>query len=204
MSGLPGSRTVVCPTTVRLRRLSAHLGEDEPGLPGTRVRDPLAVRPQAPARPTPTPSSTALRTASSRAATGELMILAGGDTAPVAAVLDRLGTVTPCGGPGAGAALKLVLINAAIGGVALVAEALTLAGALGLPRELALRTLGAGPLAGAVGRATATGSYFPVALAAKDVALATSSAKLPVLEAVHGLLTADPALLAEDLAAVAR
>ncbi|GGS82951.1 dehydrogenase [Streptomyces tanashiensis] len=139
-----------------------------------------------------------------RAATGELMILAGGDTAPVAAVLDRLGTVTPCGGPGAGAALKLVLINAAIGGVALVAEALTLAGALGLPRELALRTLGAGPLAGAVGRATATGSYFPVALAAKDVALATSSAKLPVLEAVHGLLTADPALLAEDLAVVAR
>ncbi|MGW1118305.1 hypothetical protein ACWD5B_14525, partial [Streptomyces tanashiensis] len=68
----------------------------------------------------------------------------------------------------------------------------------------ALRTYGAGPLAGAVGRATATGSYFPVALAAKDVALATSSAKLPVLEAVHGLLTADPALLAEDLAVVAR
>ncbi|MFI2738536.1 NAD(P)-dependent oxidoreductase [Streptomyces sp. NPDC018711] len=139
-----------------------------------------------------------------RAAAGELMILAGGDTAPVAAVLDRLGTVTPCGGPGTGAALKLVLINAAIGGVALVAEALTLAGALGLPRELALRTLGAGPLAGAVGRATATGSYFPVALAAKDVALATASAKLPVLEAVHAFLTEDPALLGEDVAAVVR
>ncbi|MFJ7954973.1 NAD(P)-dependent oxidoreductase [Streptomyces sp. NPDC096319] len=139
-----------------------------------------------------------------RAAAGELMILAGGDTTPVAAVLDRLGTVTPCGGPGTGAALKLVLINAAIGGVALVAEALTLAGALGLPRELALRTLGAGPLAGAVGRATATGSYFPVGLAAKDVGLATSAAKLPVLEAVHGLLTGDPALLAEDLAVIAR
>ncbi|AJF65042.1 NAD(P)-dependent oxidoreductase [Streptomyces vietnamensis] len=139
-----------------------------------------------------------------RAAAGELMILAGGDTAPVAAVLDLLGTVTPCGGPGMGAALKLVLINAAIGGVALVAEALTLAGSLGLPRELALRTLGAGPLAGAVGRATATGSYFPVALAAKDVALATSAAKLPVLEAVHAFLTEDPALLAEDVAAIVR
>ncbi|MFE1902439.1 NAD(P)-dependent oxidoreductase [Streptomyces gardneri] len=139
-----------------------------------------------------------------RAATGELLILAGGDTAPVAAVLDLLGATTPCGGPGTGAALKLVLINAAIGGVALVAEALTLAGALGLPRELALRTLGAGPLAGAVGRATATGSYFPVALAAKDVALATALAKLPVLEAVHTALTGDPALLGEDLAAVAR
>ncbi|MEU5216434.1 NAD(P)-dependent oxidoreductase [Streptomyces sp. NPDC020807] len=139
-----------------------------------------------------------------RAAAGELLILAGGDTVPVAAVLDRLGAVTPCGGPGTGAALKLVLINAVIGGVALVAEALTLADGLGLPRELALRTLSQGPLAGAVGRATATGSYFPVALAAKDVALATGAAKLPVLEAVHAALTVDPALLSEDLSAVAR
>ncbi|MGA5064575.1 NAD(P)-dependent oxidoreductase [Streptomyces exfoliatus] len=139
-----------------------------------------------------------------RAAAGELLILAGGDTAPVAGVLDRLGRTTACGGPGTGAALKLVLINAAIGGVAVIAEALALAGSLGLPRELALRTLGAGPLAGAVDRATATGSYFPLALAAKDVALATSATKLPVLEAVHRLLTEDPALLAEDLSAVAR
>ncbi|XIE78394.1 NAD(P)-dependent oxidoreductase [Streptomyces sp. SBR177] len=131
-----------------------------------------------------------------RAATGELLIFAGGDTAPVASVLARLGTVTPCGAPGTGAALKLVLINAAIGGVALIAEALTLSDALGLPRDLALRTLGAGPLAGALGRATATGVHFPVALAAKDVALATAAteAKLPVLEAVHQALTRDPAL----------
>ncbi|MFI8914378.1 NAD(P)-dependent oxidoreductase [Streptomyces sp. NPDC053513] len=139
-----------------------------------------------------------------RAAVGELLILAGGDTAPVAGVLDRLGTVTPCGGPGTGAALKLVLINAVIGGVALVAETLALADSLGLPRELALRTLGAGPLSGAVGRATATGSHFPVALAAKDVALATATTKLPVLEAVHAALTEDPSLLGEDLAALAR
>ncbi|MFD7979223.1 NAD(P)-dependent oxidoreductase [Streptomyces sp. NPDC059071] len=141
-----------------------------------------------------------------RAATGELLIFAGGDTAPVAGVLDRLGTVTPCGGPGTGAALKLVLINAVIGGVALIGEALTLADSLGLPRDLALRTLGAGPLAGAVGRATATGVHFPVALAAKDVALATgaTAAKLPVLEAVHAALTADPSLAGEDLAAIVR
>ncbi|MEU7030693.1 NAD(P)-dependent oxidoreductase [Streptomyces sp. NPDC046275] len=141
-----------------------------------------------------------------RAATGELLIFAGGDTAPVASVLARLGTVTPCGAPGTGAALKLVLINAAIGGVALIAEALTLSDALGLPRDLALRTLGAGPLAGALGRATATGVHFPVALAAKDVALATAAteAKLPVLEAVHQALTRDPALAGEDLAAIAR
>ncbi|MCX5226024.1 NAD(P)-dependent oxidoreductase [Streptomyces sp. NBC_00233] len=139
-----------------------------------------------------------------RAAAGELLILAGGGTAPVAEVLDRLGAVTPCGGPGTGAALKLVLINAAIGGVALVAEALALAGSLGLPRELALRTLAEGPLAGAVGRATATGSYFPVALAAKDVALATAAAELPVLEAVHAALTGDASLRDRDLAALAR
>ncbi|MFE5713338.1 NAD(P)-dependent oxidoreductase [Streptomyces sp. NPDC056501] len=139
-----------------------------------------------------------------RAAAGELIILAGGDTAPVAAVLDLLGATTPCGGPGTGAALKLVLINAVIGGVALIGEALALAGTLGLPRELALRTLAAGPLAGAVGRATATGVHFPVALAAKDVALATATAKLPVLEAVHAALTADPALRERDLAAVIR
>ncbi|MFH9721958.1 NAD(P)-dependent oxidoreductase [Streptomyces sp. NPDC017254] len=139
-----------------------------------------------------------------RAAAGELLILAGGDTAPVAAVLDRLGTVTPCGGPGTGAALKLVLINAVIGGVALIGESLALAGALGLPRELALRALAEGPLSGAVARATATGSHFPVALAAKDVALATATAELPVLGAVHAVLTGDEALLGEDLAAVAR
>ncbi|MFG2840338.1 NAD(P)-dependent oxidoreductase [Streptomyces zaomyceticus] len=139
-----------------------------------------------------------------RAAAGELLILAGGDTAPVATVLDRLGTVAPCGGPGTGAALKLVLINAAIGGVALVAEALTLAGSLGLPRELALRTLAEGPLSGAVARATATGSHFPVALAAKDVALATAAAELPVLEAVHATLSGDASLWDQDLSALAR
>ncbi|MER5740532.1 NAD(P)-dependent oxidoreductase [Streptomyces sp. NPDC002262] len=139
-----------------------------------------------------------------RAASGELLILAGGDTTPVADVLARLGTVTACGGPGDGAALKLVLINAAIGGVALVAESLALADALGLPRDLALRTLGAGPLGGAVGRVTATGSHFPVALAAKDVALATGTAELPLLETVHRFLLADPTLSGEDLASVAR
>ncbi|MFI7006381.1 NAD(P)-dependent oxidoreductase [Streptomyces sp. NPDC050145] len=139
-----------------------------------------------------------------RAATGDLLILAGGDTTPVAEILARLGTVTPCGGPGAGAALKLVLISAAIAGVAAVAESLTLAQSLGLPRELTLRTLGAGPLGGAVGRVLATGSHFPVALAAKDVALATTNAELPLLETVHRFLLTDPSLLTEDLAAVAR
>lgn len=139
-----------------------------------------------------------------RAASGELLILAGGDTAPVDEVLARLGSVTACGGPGTGAALKLVLINAVIGSVAVVAETLALAASLGLPRDVAVRALVAGPVGGAAARATATGSHFPVALAAKDVGLATARAKLPVLEAVHRALTEDPALAAEDLAALAR
>lgn len=139
-----------------------------------------------------------------RAASGELLILAGGDTAPVDELLARLGEVTACGGPGTGAALKLVLINAVIGGVAVVAETLSLAASLGLPRDLAVRALTSGPLAGVAARATATGVHFPVALAAKDVALATAAAKLPVLEAVHRALTENPELAAEDLAAIAR
>lgn len=91
-------------------------------------------------------------------------------------VLDALGEVTPCGPLGSGAALKLVLISAAVGGVALVAEALRLGGAVGLPEELVRDRLARGPLAGAVARAYADASHFPVALAAKDVALATGHA----------------------------
>ncbi|MFB7032592.1 hypothetical protein ACFCXG_38740, partial [Streptomyces sp. NPDC056295] len=60
----------------------------------------------------------------------------------VVGVLDRLGTVTTCGSPGTGAALKLVLINAVIRGVALIGEVLTLADSLSLPRDLALQAEG--------------------------------------------------------------
>ncbi|MFJ9682093.1 NAD(P)-dependent oxidoreductase [Streptomyces sp. NPDC101194] len=139
-----------------------------------------------------------------RAASGELLILAGGDTTSVEGILGRLGTVTACGAPGAGAALKLVLINAVIGGVALIGETLTLAAALGLPQDLALHALGRGPLGQAAARATATGSHFTLALAAKDVALATAATKLPILEAVHQTLIDDPVLETADLAAVVR
>jgi 3-hydroxyisobutyrate dehydrogenase len=46
-----------------------------------------------------------------RAASGELLLLVGGDPTPVQTILDQFGAVTRCGGPGDGAALKLVLIN---------------------------------------------------------------------------------------------
>lgn len=138
-----------------------------------------------------------------RAASGELWVLAGGPLpGPVRRVLDTLGEVTECGPAGSGAALKLVLINAAIGGVALVSEALSLGASLGLPEELLRSELARGPLAGAVARAYAEGSHFPVALAAKDVALARGHAELPVLDAVHTALTARPELAARDLAAL--
>ncbi|PWK73554.1 3-hydroxyisobutyrate dehydrogenase [Streptomyces sp. CG 926] len=136
-----------------------------------------------------------------RAAAGQLRVLVGGGPrpGPVRAVLDALGEVTECGPLGSGAALKLVLINAAVGGVGLVAEALTLGRALDLPADLVRAQLAAGPLAGAVARTFADGSHFPVALAAKDVALATAHAPLPILGAVHATLAARPELADRDL-----
>ncbi|MCB5180935.1 NAD(P)-dependent oxidoreductase [Streptomyces antimicrobicus] len=138
-----------------------------------------------------------------RAANGGLWVLAGGPLpGPVAEVLDLLGEVTRCGPAGSGAALKLVLINAAIGGVALVAESLELGRTLGLPEELLRAELAKGPLAGAVARAYSDVAHFPVRLAAKDVALATALAPLPVLEAVHDALAGRTDLADRDLSAV--
>ncbi|MDJ0345053.1 NAD(P)-dependent oxidoreductase [Streptomyces sp. H10-C2] len=138
-----------------------------------------------------------------RAAAGELTVLAGGDPDPVLKILECFGTVTRCGGTGSGAALKLVLINSVIGGVALVGEALALADTLGLPEELVVGAMAKGPLAGAVQRAFAQEAHFPVALAAKDVGLATAAADLPVARAVLDRLTAFPELADQDLSQAA-
>ncbi|MET7696560.1 NAD(P)-dependent oxidoreductase [Streptomyces sp. NPDC005485] len=119
-----------------------------------------------------------------RAAAGELGILAGGETAAVAHVLARFGTVTRTGPLGSGAALKLVVNASVLGGVALVAEALVLAKALGIDEDTARTALAGSPLGGAVGRAFAEGVHFETALAAKDMDLATASARLPAMEAV--------------------
>ncbi|MCX4759335.1 NAD(P)-dependent oxidoreductase [Kitasatospora purpeofusca] len=134
------------------------------------------------------------------AGTGGLTVLVGGgpeDVERVRPVLERLGRVVDCGGPGAGAALKLVAIGAIVGGVAVVAEALALAGSLGLPEELAEGVLAAGPLGGLVARARAVDADFPVRLAAKDLALAGGG---PVLGAVRERLLAQPELAEQDLA----
>jgi 3-hydroxyisobutyrate dehydrogenase len=138
-----------------------------------------------------------------KAASGQLGILAGGDADGVAQVLACFGPVTRTGPLGSGAALKLVVNTAVIGGVALVAEAMKLADALGLDEETAKGALAKGPLGGAVGRAFATDVHFGSDLAVKDVTLATDSAQLPAMEAVlahYKAAAADPDVVHEDIA----
>ncbi|MEV0645878.1 NAD(P)-dependent oxidoreductase [Phytomonospora sp. NPDC050363] len=108
-----------------------------------------------------------------KAATGTLTVLVGGSAD--AEVLGDLGAVVRCGEIGAGAALKLVVNTAMITAVAAVAETLALAEALGLPADLIEKTLSAGPLAAALTRARSTTAAFPVAHAAKDLALAEAA-----------------------------
>ncbi|MGW7256348.1 NAD(P)-dependent oxidoreductase [Streptomyces sp. NPDC054834] len=138
-----------------------------------------------------------------RAAAGELGILAGGDVSGVADVLARLGTVTRTGPLGSGAALKLVVNTAVLGGIAVVAEALRLAGALGLDADTARTTLANGPLGGVVARAFAEGVHFDTALVVKDLELAVQATRLPAAEAALAHFRdacADPALTHADLA----
>ncbi|KKK07591.1 NAD(P)-dependent oxidoreductase [Micromonospora sp. HK10] len=129
---------------------------------------------------------------------GRLTVLAGGDEAAldrVAPVLARLGTVRRCGGPGRGAARKLVLNTALVTAVAAVADALAVAEAVGLDRRTALDALAGGPLGAAVDRATSTDAAFAVSLAAKDARLALAAldgAPAPLLRAAATVLATAP------------
>lgn len=138
-----------------------------------------------------------------RAAAGELLILAGGDTRPVRALLAHLGTVRECGGVGSGAALKLVLINAVIGGVVLTAEAMDLGRALGLDDELVTTALAASPMGPLLQRVLTTTAHFPLEHAVKDVRLAAAAADLPLARAVLDRLGSHPGPADADLARVA-
>ncbi|MQS16753.1 NAD(P)-dependent oxidoreductase [Streptomyces kaniharaensis] len=136
------------------------------------------------------------------AATGDLVVYAGGepqDLDRAQPVLEHLGRVLRCGGPGLGAALKVVVMGAVVAGVTVVGEALAVADALGVPEELALGALGGGPLAGVVARARSEESDFPVRLAAKDLALGGGG---PVLTAAREVLLAHPGIAEEDLSRV--
>lgn len=124
-----------------------------------------------------------------KAGSGGLTILVGGTGAPV---LADLGTVIHCGPVGSGAAMKLVVNAGMITALTALGETIALADGLGLPTELVERTLSAGPLAALLARARSTTAAFPIAHAAKDLALATSGGDFPVIAAAHHILdTAD-------------
>jgi 3-hydroxyisobutyrate dehydrogenase len=113
------------------------------------------------------------------AASGSLTVLAGGSDEAVARaepVLAALGTVRRCGGPGAGAALKLVLNTALVTAVTSLADVLAVAEAVGVDRASALEMLANGPLGIAVQRLTAGLGHFAIDLAAKDLDLALAAA----------------------------
>lgn len=136
------------------------------------------------------------------AATGDLTVFAGGEDADLdraQPVLEHLGRVRRCGGPGAGAALKVVVIGAIVASVTVLGEVLAVADELDVPQEQAREVLSAGPLAGVAARAFGTGSDFPVRLAAKDLALAGGG---PVLAAAREVLLAHPEIAEQDLSAV--
>ncbi|MET8544330.1 NAD(P)-dependent oxidoreductase [Kitasatospora sp. NPDC004799] len=136
------------------------------------------------------------------AATGALGVFAGGEDADLdraQPVLEHLGRVRRCGGPGSGAALKVVVIGAIVACVTAFGEAVAVAGELGVPQEQVREVLSVGPLAGVVARAYGTDADFPVRLAAKDLALADGG---PVLTAAREVLLAHPGIAEQDLSAV--
>lgn len=119
---------------------------------------------------------------------GSLSVMAGGEPADLdraEPILKVFGSVRRCGPLGTGAALKVVAIGAMINGVAVVAESLALADALGLPEDLVVDALQAGPMGGAVKRARDKSASYAVALAAKDLGLALRTRRLPIAEAVR-------------------
>jgi len=132
------------------------------------------------------------------AAAGTLTILAGGPDEAVTRVepvLAALGTVRRCGGPGSGAALKLVLNTALVTALTSLVDVLAVADALGVARASALEALASGPLGVAVQRATAGAGHFAIRLAAKDLDLAlaggvASAGELPLAEAAGTRLRA--------------
>jgi 3-hydroxyisobutyrate dehydrogenase len=125
---------------------------------------------------------------------GTLRVFAGGPDDVVdhaEPVLRDLGTVVRCGPVGSGAALKLVANTALVTALGGLHDALAVAEALGVDRAVALGSLAAGPLGGAIQRLTTPGAAFAIALAAKDARLALRAAPhAPVATATLHLLDA--------------
>ncbi|HLT12256.1 MAG TPA: NAD(P)-binding domain-containing protein [Micromonosporaceae bacterium] len=141
------------------------------------------------------------------ARSGELRLLVGASENTVERlhpILSGLGTVHRCGGVGTGSAAKLVVNAALIMAMAALADALAVAEAVGVDRDVALSLLATGPLGGAVRRATALGADFSIALAGKDIQLTldlVSDRSVPVARAAATAVDAAPDQSA-DLAAL--
>jgi 3-hydroxyisobutyrate dehydrogenase/2-hydroxy-3-oxopropionate reductase len=149
---------------------------------------------------------------------GTLRIFAGGPAALVerwTPLLSVLGTVLHVGPVGAGSAAKLVANSTLFGALGVLGEALALADAVDLPREVAYDVLAASPLAAQAERrrpAVESGDYptrFTLSLALKDAELiraaaTASGAELRVIEAARSWLAdaAQGGLGDEDYAAV--
>jgi 3-hydroxyisobutyrate dehydrogenase len=125
---------------------------------------------------------------------GRLRVFVGGTQAAMdlaEPVLRDLGTIRRCGPIGAGAALKLVVNTAMVTALGALHDTLAVAHAVNVDRAIALDALAAGPLSGAVHRATAAGASFAISLASKDARLALRDvATAPVAAAAMQLLQA--------------
>lgn len=117
---------------------------------------------------------------------GTLRIFAGGDRELVqrlAPLLSTLGTIVHVGPVGAGSAAKLVANSTLFGALGVLGEALALADALGLPRDVAFEVLSTTPIAAQAERrrpAIESGEYpprFSLSLARKDADLVLDSAR---------------------------
>ncbi|BCJ39715.1 dehydrogenase [Actinoplanes ianthinogenes] len=132
-------------------------------------------------------------------AAGTLVILASGAVEAAEPVLRHLGTIQRCD---AASAVKVMQMTAALTAIGALHDTLEVAAALGIDRAAAMELLAAGPLAGALRRATSTTADFPVALAAKDLRFASGTT--PVVEATLSLLAAVPDQQADICALIDR
>jgi len=136
---------------------------------------------------------------------GTLTIFAGGSRAVLELAepsLRDLGTIRHCGPVGAGAALKLVVNTALVTALGALHDTLAVADAVDVDRKVALDVLAAGPLGGAVRRATATGASFAISLAAKDARLALRDVRGAPVAAAASQLLHDAAEQSADVASL--
>jgi 3-hydroxyisobutyrate dehydrogenase len=137
-----------------------------------------------------------------QAEAGQLIFMVGGQAEALVRaeplLLTMGGAVHHAGGPGAGAAVKLMLNSLFAAQLAVTAELIGMAGVMGVDAARAVEIIGATPVASPAVKGAAAamlaGAFapaFPIDLVAKDMALALGTkARLPVIEAVAGVYDA--------------